>query len=234
MFLLGGTAFSGKTLLAHLLNQGGVVCLDEPDFHDPAQRHRGIPFLSTLFPDKTFPAPPERELTYREAVQFLERCEDVIRPLTLGMKTAGMVFVEYAKIYRESGYPIIAVIRDIRDVLAEGPLPEWLAGEPELNRAFRLIWMKLDLFDLTIRYEDLVTKPEAVFENLSSVLSRELEPVATWSPESVPDTMFKLDRHHMLRAGKLSADQVDIWRSSGRSFSADTRETAAMMGYAEV
>lgn len=233
MFLLGGTAFSGKTLLAHLLNQGDVVCLDEPDFHNPAQRHRGIAFLSTLFPDKTFPAPPERELTYREAFAFIERCEDVIRPSTLGMKTAGWDFVDYAKIYRESGYPVIAVIRDIRDVLAECPLPEWVDGEPELNRAFRLIWENLDLCDLWIRYEDLVTKPEKVFESVSSILSRELEPAGSWSAESVHHTMFKLDRHDMLRTGRISRDKVGIWRSSSLAFSDDTRETAAMMGYGE-
>ena len=58
MFLVGGPAFSGTTLLAHLLNQGDLVCLDEPDFHDPAQSHRGIPLLRTLFPDRSFPDPP--------------------------------------------------------------------------------------------------------------------------------------------------------------------------------
>lgn len=233
MFLLGGTAFSGKTLLAHLLNQGDVVCLDEPDFHNPAQRHRGIAFLSTLFPDKTFPAPPERELTYREAVAFIERCEDVIRPYTLGMKTAGWAFVEYAKIYRESRYPVIAVIRDIRDVLAEGPLPEWVDGEPELNRTFRSVWKNLDLCDLCIRYEDLVAAPEAVFKSVSRILARELEPTVHWRAESVHHTMFKLDRHDMLRTGRISRDKVGIWRSSSRAFSDDTRETAAMMGYGE-
>ena len=31
MFLVGGPAFSGTTLLGHLLNQGDLVCLDEPD-----------------------------------------------------------------------------------------------------------------------------------------------------------------------------------------------------------
>lgn len=233
MFLLGGTAFSGKTLLAHLLNQGDVVCLDEPDFHNPAQRHRGIPLLSTLFPDKTFPAPPERELTYREAVAFIERCEDVIRPSLLGMKTAGWVFVDYAKIYRESRYPVIAVIRDIRDVLAEGPLPEWVDGEPHLNRTFRSVWMNLDLCDLCIRYEDLVTKPEAVFESVSRILGRELEPATSWSVDDVHRTMFKLARHDMLGTGRISRDKVGIWRSSSCVFSDDTRETAAMMGYDE-
>lgn len=233
MFLLGGTAFSGKTLLAHLLNQRHIVCLDEPDFHNPAQRHRGIPFLRTLFPEKTFPAPPERELAYREAVAFIERCEEVIRPSNLGMKTAGWVFLEYANIYRESGYPVIAVIRDIRDVLAEGPLPEWVGGEPGLNTTFRSVWKNLDLCDLWIRYEDLVTKPETVFENLSSLLDCELAPAPSWNVESVHGTMFKLDRHDMLRTGRISSDKVGIWRSSGRAFSGDTRMTAAMMGYGE-
>ena len=54
MFLIGGPAFSGTTLLSLLLNQGTTVCLDEPDFHNPEQGHRGIPFLQTLFPHKIF------------------------------------------------------------------------------------------------------------------------------------------------------------------------------------
>lgn len=234
MFLIGGTAFSGKTLLAHLLNQGDVVCLDEPDFHNPAQRHRGIPVLSALFPEKSFPPLPQRELTCREAVEFIRQCEEVIRPSTLGMKTAGWVFLEYAKIYRESRYPVIAVIRDIRDVLAEGPLPEWVGGEPGLNTAFRSVWKNRDLYDLWIRYEDLVTKTGTVFEKLSSLLDCELTPAAGWSADSVPHTMIKLDRHDMLRTGKILPDRVGIWKTSGRAFSDETRMTAAMMGYEEV
>ena len=231
MFLLGGTAFSGKTLLAHLLNQGEVVCLDEPDFHNAEQRHRGVPFLSTLFPDKTFPAQPERNLTYPEAVAFLERCEEVLRPSTLGMKTAGSVFIEYAKIYRESGYPVIAVIRDIRDVLAEGPLPEWIDGERELSEDFRRVWTNLHLSDLCIRYEDFVNDPDRVLDSISRLIGRDLETVGRWSAESVHDPMFKLDRHEMLRTGMISRERVGIWRSSGRAFSTDTQMTAEMMGY---
>lgn len=233
MFLLGGTAFSGKTLLALLLNQGLVVCLDEPDFHDVRQSHRGIPLLKTLFPEKTFPAPPEYNLTYQEVVAFIERCEEVIHPSNLGMKTAGWVFLKYAKIYRSSGYPVIAVVRDIRDVLAEAPLPEWIDGERGLNTAFRSVWANLDLCDLSIRYEDLVTKPEAILESLSTLLACELAPVADWSTDRVHDTMFKLDRHDMLRIGRISPAQVGIWRTSGRTFSDETMMTAAMMGYRE-
>jgi hypothetical protein len=234
VFLLGGTAFSGKTLLAHLLNQGDVVCLDEPDFHNPAQRHRGIPVLHALFPEKTFRPPPDGELTYLEAVAFLERCEQVIRPSNLGMKTAGSVFLEYAMIYRVSGYPVIAVVRYFRDVLAEGPLPEWVGGESGLNAKFRAVWKNLDLCDLWIRYEDLVTKTDSVFESLSNLLDCELRPAISWSAESVHDSMFKLDRHDMLRTGRISPDKVGIWKRKGRAFSDETRMTAAMMGYGEV
>ena len=231
MFLLGGTAFSGKTLLAHLLNQGRVVCLDEPDFHDVAQKHRGIPLLRTLFPDRKFPDPPERSLTYIEAVALIKRCENVIRPSVLGMKTSNWVFIEYAKIYRASGYPVIGVIRDIRDVLAEGPLPEWIDGDPALNSAFRAVWKHVHLCDLLIRYEDLVTKPDSVLESISTLIGCDLTLAAGWNAEAVHKTMFKLDRHEMLRAGMISREQVGIWKRSGRAFSGDTHATAAMMGY---
>lgn len=233
MFLLGGTPFSGKTLLAHLLNQGHVVCLDEPDLHDAGQRHRGIAFLRTLFPDRKFPDQPERDLTYQEAVQLLEQCEEVIRPSTLGMKTAGQVFVEYAKIYRASSYPVIGMIRDIRDVLAEGPLPEWIDGERQLSEKFRAVWTNLHLCDLWIRYEDFVVSPDSVLESISKLIGYDLEPVASWSAESVHGTMFKLDRHDMLRTGRISRERVGMWRTSGRTFSDDTIMTAEMMGYAQ-
>jgi hypothetical protein len=233
MFLLGGTAFSGKTLLAHLLNQGRVVCLDEPDFHDPGQSHRGIPFLETLFPGKTFPNEPDRQLTFAEAVALIERCEEAIRPCRLGMKTAGWVFVEYAKIYRASGWPVIAVVRDIRDVLAEATLPEWVGGEQGLNRSFRSIWANLNLCDLWIRYEDLVMHPEAALARIARLLAHELTLPATWHAESVHHTMFKLDRHELLRSGRISSDRVGIWKTSARTFSDDTAMTATMMGYGE-
>lgn len=230
MFLLGGTAFSGKTLLAHLLNQGQVVCLDEPDFHNVQQRHRGIAFLRTLFPDKVFPDHPGRDLTYVEAVTLLERCEEVLRPSTLGMKTAGRTFVEYAKIFRASKYPVIGMIRDIRDVLAEGPLPEWI-DERQLNEGFRMIWTNLQLCDLWIRYEDFVMNPDSTLAKISGLIEHDLKPVANWSAASVHGTMFKLDRHDMLRTERISPERVGIWRSSGRTFSDDTVKTAAMMGY---
>jgi hypothetical protein len=233
MFLLGGTAFSGKTLLAHMLNQGSVVCLDEPDFHDPRQRHRGIPLLSTLFPGREFPAAPEHGVGFRESVAFIERCEQVIQPVNLGMKTSGPAFLEYAKVYRESGYPVVGVVRDIRDVLAEAPLPEWIESERQLSDEFRSIWTNLHLCDVWFRYEDLVADPEKVLDTLSTLLGVRLELMESWDSKSVHRTMFKLDRHQMLRAGRISRERVGIWRQSGRKFSDEARTTAAMMGYGE-
>lgn len=232
MFLLGGPAFSGKTLLAHMLNQAQLVCLDEPDFHNPAQNHRGIPVLRTLFPDLVFPDQPDRVLTWEAAVTFIARCEEVIHPRRLGMKTAGRTFLEYASVYRSLGYPTLAVIRDIRDVLAEASLPDWV-GEQDLNREFRSIWAHLDLCRLWIRYEDLVTDPGSVMKRVSACLSCDLVVKARWNPGDVHFTMFKLDRHGMLRLGRISSERVGIWRQSGRAFSDETRATAEMMGYDE-
>ena len=93
MFLVGGPAFCGTTLLAHLLNQEDIVCLDEPDFHNPEQNHRGILVLETLFPDRDFPARPEKKLSYPEAFRFITRCQEIVRPVRLGMKTANWSFI---------------------------------------------------------------------------------------------------------------------------------------------
>jgi hypothetical protein len=231
MFLIGGPAFSGKTLLAHLLNQGQIICLDEPDFHNPDQSHRGIPFLKELFPNKRFPEPPEKQLTYREAVDLIQECETVISPYNLGMKTADWIFVEYAKVYKERRYPTIAVVRDIRDVLAEGPLPEWVGGENGLADAYTLVWSSLKMFDLWFRYEDLVINTRRVIEDISKLLSYDFRVLDRWNPESVHRTMFKLDRHEMLKSGTISKSKVGIWKTSDGEFSVKSRMTAKMMGY---
>jgi len=231
MFLLGGTAFSGKTLLAHMLTQRNLVCLDEPDFHNVAQRHRGIPELRKLFPEKSFPQTPDRSLDIDEAVKFLEQCEAVIHPVNLGMKTAGSTFVEYAPIYRRSGYPVIALIRDIRDVLAEGPLPDWIPGQRELSAEFRLVWENLNLCDAWFRYEELVTSTDSVIRKISALLGNEIDTRNVWTPASVSDTMLKLERHDMLRAGSISSGQVGIWRPANIQFDDEVHATAIMMGY---
>jgi hypothetical protein len=205
--------------------------MDEPDFHDASQQHRGIPVLRDLFPGKEFPPAPGRSLSHEEAVEFLERCAEVIRPSRLGMKTAGWTFLQYAKVYRARGWPVIAVIRDIRDVLAEAPLPPWIDGEHGLNGAFRVIWTNRDLCDLLIRYEELVTEPERIMTKISALIGVRLELIPSWNAESVHDSMLKLDRHDMLRLGAISPSQVGIWRTCGRSCSDETMTTAITMGY---
>jgi hypothetical protein len=232
MFLLGGTPFSGKTLLAHLLNQGEVACIDEPDFHDIRQSHRGTPVLREMFPGSEIPDHPKRNLTFREGMEYLEKCEQVVRPVSIGMKTAGRVFLEYARIYRESGYPVIAVIRDIRDVLAEAPLPEWIRSEQDLAAAFLNVWSNLDVCDEWFRYEDFVADPDTVLMTISRLIGRELHPVSAWNAASVQHTMFKLERHDMLREGRISRSQTGIWRRTARSFDDDIHAAAEAMGYA--
>jgi hypothetical protein len=100
-----------------------------------------------------------------------------------------------------------------------------------MNQAFRSVWLNLDLCDLCIRYEDFVARPDDTFESLSRVLGRRVQPPVRWNPESVHHVMFKLDRHDMLRDGMISQSRVGIWKKSSCSFTAETRMTAAMMGY---
>ena len=69
---------------------------------------------------------------------------------------------------------------------------------------------------------------------MSECLGCDLEVVDRWNPGAVHPTMVKLDRHEMLRLGRISSERVGIWRNSGREFSDETRATAAMMGYGEM
>jgi len=230
MFLVGGTAFSGTTLLALLLNQGDVVCLDEPDFHKPEQGHRGIPVLESLFPDVGFPPRPSRPLEHEEAFDLMRECARAIHPKILGMKTCDTDFVSFAKIFRAAGYPVIGMIRDIRDALVR-PLPDWVTEET-LNHAFRNVWTNLNLADAWIRYEDLVNRPESSIRAISAALARELVVVRSWDPSDVHPGMLKLERHDLLTCGFISTARVGIWRTSKKTFLARTHETARMMGYA--
>jgi hypothetical protein len=229
VFLVGGPAYSGTTLLALLLNQGDVVCLDEPDFHTPAQSHRGIPFLQELFPDRAFPARPTKPLSYEQAVALMRRCERAIAPYELGMKTCDTPLLGYAKVFRRLGCPIVWIFRDIRDALVR-PLEEWVT-EKSLNGAYRDLWQQRSLADLVLRYEDLVADPAAALAGISSVLGRPLETVREWAPEHVHEPMLKDERHQLLRSGSISRSRVGIWRTSGRSFTPETLETARLMGY---
>lgn len=231
MFLVGGPAFSGTTLLAHLLNQGDVVCLDEPDFHNPEQSHRAIPRLRTMFPDAHFPDPAGRTLDPVETVRFTEVCARAIRPRLLGVKTCDWAFLKLVPIYRQAGYPVIAIFRDMRDALVR-ELPEWVTEE-SLATVYRRIWHERESFDLWLRYEDLVVDPDAALARISPLLSRPLRTIHEWDPETVDPAMLKLDRHDSLIEGRISRERVGIWRRSGRSFAPATHETAALMGYAE-
>jgi hypothetical protein len=229
VFLVGGPAFSGTTLLALLLNQGSVVCLDEPDFHDPAQGHRGVPFLRELFPGTEFPPPPTGPLSWEATVDLVQRCEACIAPRNLGLKTCDEVFVEHARVYRARGYPVIAMIRDIRDALVR-PLPPWVT-EGSLNVAYRLIAEHRDLYDVWIRYETLVERPETVLAEIAAVLGTPLTVRDAWQAREVHGPMLKLDRHELLKGGRISRERVGIWRASGRTFEAVTHETARLLGY---
>lgn len=229
MFLVGGPAFSGTTLLALMMNQDGTLCLDEPDFENPAQSTRGIPFLQAMFPAKQFPARPAEALPYARAVDLIEQCQTVVRPLHLGIKTCNWAFIEYARVFRVRGYPVIAIVRDIRDALVR-PLPPWL-DEQGLNERYRLVWRNLDLASLWLRYEELVRDPERAMEDISRVLEQPLVARRAWDEASVHSTMLKLDRHELLRGGTLVTERVGLWRDSGQMFSEQTLETARMMGY---
>jgi len=214
-----------------LLNQGNLVCLDEPDFHNPEQSHRGIPFLKRMFPDKTFPEDPRRRLTYEEAVLLIEQCEAALFPINLGIKTCNDVFIGHAKIYKRSKYPVIAIIRDIRDALVT-PLPEWLS-EARMNGIYRTIWDNSGLFDLLIRYEDLVRFPDKAMMQISGVLEVPLEVRESWDSKMVHGPMLKLERHDSLKKGILSKDRIGIWKDCGKMFLQETHKTAQMMGYSE-
>lgn len=229
MFLVGGPAYSGTTLLAHILNQPGVVCLDEPDFHNPEQNHRGIPFLRQLFPHAQFPPRAERPLSYLDAVAVIAECQHVLRPIRLGVKTCNRMFIDYAKIYREQGHPVLAIVRDIRDALVR-QLPPWLSADG-LNERYCLIWSNRHLFNLCIRYEDLVAEPQRTIAQISTALCVPLVTKDAWGAQAVHAPMFKDERHQLLRGGTISDRRVGIHKTAGRPFSRRTLQTARMMGY---
>jgi hypothetical protein len=230
-FLLGGPPFAGKTLLAHLLNQGLLTCLDEPDLHDPGQSHRGIPVLRQLFPGRPLPERPGRALTYAEAADLLRACQAALAPNRLGMKTADRAFLGYAAVFRARGWPVIAVGRDVRDALAEAPLPPWVRGAGDLAARYRLVWEQRAAFDLWVRYEDLVRDPGAVLAGIGGLLGCTLRAPDRWDPDAVHRTMLKLPRHDLLRAGRIARDRVGLWRRAGGAPDEASQRTARLMGY---
>lgn len=224
-FLVGGPAFSGTTLLALLCTQPGMVCLDEPDFEDPAQCHRGYADLARHFPDADLPEP--RPCGDRwAAYQLVRDCAVAVRPSALGIKTCDRRFLELAEHFRRDGLPVVMIVRDIRDALAR-PLPPWTTEE-SLNEAYRLAWAHRDRVTAWIRYEDLVREPASVLARVASALGYPGVMRTTWTADAVPGTMLKLDRHDALRRGRIVTDRLGIGRDDS---SPETSQTARMMGY---
>jgi hypothetical protein len=230
MFLIGGPAYSGTTLLTLLLDQDPVVCLDEPDFHNPAQSHRGLPVLAARFADSRLPQRPAGPLSCAQAVDLMEQCERAISPRVFGMKTCNRTFLEYAEVYRARGYPVVAIVRDIRDALVRRPLPPWI-DELRLNAAYRAIWAEREHFDLWIRYEDLVAAPGEVMPKVTRALGLTLPVRERWDAAVVPRQMLKHERHHLLKSGTIAQSRVGLWRTAAVRHSEETARTAVLMGY---
>ena len=228
-FLVGGPAYSGTTLLALLCNGPGSVCLDEPDFEKPEQAHRGMPVLQRLCPDAILPAAPTRVLTLAEAFDLSRECAAAVRPATFGFKTCSDTFIWYARLFRDAGLPVIAIVRDVRDALV-APLPPWLTEELLVGR-YQRVWNHLWLTSAWVRYEDLVHHPRTALATISAALGVEGLDRTSWDPDEVTGAMVKAERHELLRSGALTADRVGIWRDSGRTFSSVAHETALLMGY---
>jgi hypothetical protein len=230
-FLVGGTAFSGTTLLTLLLDQAGLVCLDEPDFQKFEQRHRCIPVLRRRFPDVAFPPVPERSLDHEEAFDLFRACAAAVSPTRLGFKTCNADFVIFGKLFRDAGFPVVAIVRDIRDVLAR-PL-DYGQTELSLNRKFRFVWENLGIARTWVRYEDLVRDTNRTMAKVLSALGHDAEARAEWTPDAVTGDMLKNERHELLKQGSVSSARVGLWRTSGATFSAETMETVRMMGYGD-
>ena len=229
MFQIGGPAYSGTTLLTLLLDQDPVVCLDEPDFHNPEQSHRGLPVLAARFPGSPLPQRPEKALSCAQAVDLMAECERAIHPRVFGMKTCNSTFLEYAEVYRARGLRVVAIVRDIRDALVR-PLPPWV-DEPRLNAAYRAIWAERERFDLWIRYEDLVASPGEVMPRVTRALGLVLPVRERWDAAAVPRQMLKAERHALLKSGAIVRSRVGLWRTAGVQLSEETARTAALMGY---
>ena len=231
-FLVGGPSYSGTTLLALLCNQPGMVCLDEPDFEDPAQAHRGVPVLRRLCPDAEIPDLPGGALTREAAFDFHRRCAVAVHPTALGIKTCDRRFVEFAQLYRAEGLPVVAIVRDIRDALVR-PLPAF-QNEAALNALYRLVWQHIGIASAWIRYESLVREPRSTLARVAAALGYDDTMQITWDADGIPGAMIKhQDRHGLLRIGGIATSRVGVGRTSGREFSPETLETAHLMGYPE-
>jgi hypothetical protein len=93
------------------------------------------------------------------------------------------------------------------------------------------VWENLGVARNWIRYEDLVRAPEETMATVMKTLGCDAPAHTSWKPVDVPEEMFKSERHELLRSGAISDERVGLWRGSGAVFSAETIETARMMGY---
>lgn len=231
MFLIGGPAYSGTTLLALMLNQPGVTCLNEPDFHDPAQSHNGLPVLQRLYPDKAFPERTGESLTLEQAFRLMDECQRIIDPDRLGVKFCNRPFVDFARLFKEAGLPVVAIVRDIRDALVR-PLLPYVGGEQGLVGHYRLVWNNRDLYDAVVRYEDLIADTVRVTDTIAGVISASLAPCSSWDPSAVTGSMlYPRYRHYLLETGRVSPERVGIWKTCGKRFGARAHELAREMGY---
>jgi len=231
--LIGGPAFCGTTLLTVMLNQNGVCCLHEPDFHVPEQSHNGLPVLQRLYPHLEFPERTPAALTFPEAFELMQRCQSIVRPDHLGFKFCNLSFTGFAQLFRAAKLPVVAIVRDVRDALVR-PLKPHVGGESGLVRRYRQVWEHRDLCNAIIRYEDLVQNPSATIGTVAAALGIPLHPRANWDPREVSDSMlYPEERHLALRSGTIATDRVGIWRSSGKSFDLSTHALARDMGYSD-
>lgn len=231
MFLIGGPPYCGTTLLTVMMNQEGVTCLNEPDFHDPDQSHNGLPVLQSRYPDVQFPERGGHEMAHAEAFELMTLCASLVGRDQLGFKFCGKTFVRFAALFQEAGLPAVAIVRDIRDALVR-PLKSYINGEAGLVSQYRLVWENRSLFDTVIRYEDLVLDSESTLQAVSIALGFPLAERTSWNPEEIsPAMMYPEERHSALKTGTVVRDRIDIWRKSGRCFSEATHHLAQEMGY---
>ena len=179
---------------------------------------------------------PERTadaLSYAEAFALMQRCERIIEPDHLGFKFCNRPFVEFSRLFRIAGLPVIAIIRDIRDALVR-PLLPYINGEAGLAREYQHVWAHRSLYSAVIKYEDLVSESAETIAIVSATLGIALKDRSSWDPDEVSESMlYPQDRHGALKAGAIITDRTGIWRECGKTFSAETHELARNMGYSE-
>ena len=127
-------------------------------------------------------------------------------PIRLGFKTCNYDFIAFGALFRDAGLPVVAIVRDIRDVLVR-PLRD---GQTEhlLNTNFRFVWNNLGVVRTWVRYEDLVRDTTATMARVMSALGHDGQARCEWEPSAVGADMLKNERHDLLRSGAISSARV--------------------------